>query len=664
MQTTFDTALAALKRGDADRTAEVCRVELVNNPADGKMRVLLATAQVRQGQFESAETNLRKVLKNFPDIPKANRELGNALLGQGKGDEAVKAFQRVAALTPEKGVAHFDLSIALSKVGREEDAQQALEKSFELDPERRELLDAMRLQRQGKAYEAEVIYRDILRRDPTNVNATRLLGVSALDLGKHHLAVKFLRNAIKLAPEFFGARIDLARALIEKDDLSEAREILQDAIQLEPRLTYPRMLLGNLLSKAGKYEEAITEFEKALQLDPNHGGSHSGMGHALKTIGRQEDAITAYRACVRLHPAAGEAYWSLANLKTFRFSDAEIAAMERFVGDTKLQEETRVNFNFALGKAYEDRGNYERAFSYYETGNGIRRENERYDPVSTEVVHDRILETVSPDLLRKRADAGDTSPAPIFIIGLPRSGSTLVEQILASHEQVEGTHELPDLPRIILEINKQRPHGESYPEAVKYFTAEELKQLGTQYLESTLRHRTGKPFFTDKMPNNFPSIGLIQLILPNAKIVNARRHPLDSCMGSYKQLFFKGQAFTYDLVEIGEYYLEYQRMMEHWHALMPGKILDVQYEEMVSDQENQTRRLLEFCKLPWDNRCLRFYETDRAVNTASSEQVRQPIYSKSVNSWRRFENHLRPLIEVLEPLLIKLPEDQRPACLS
>lgn len=664
MQPTFDNALATLKDGNADRTVEMCNTALTKNPADGKMRVLLATAQVRQGQFESAESNLRQVLTAFPDIPKANRELGNALLGQGKGDDAVKAFQRVVELTPEIAVAHFDLSLALSKIGREEESQDALEKSFELDPERRELLDAMKLQREKKFSKAEVIYRDVLRRDPANVNATRLLGLNALEMGQHRLAIRLLRNAIKLRPGFFGARLDLARAYIERDDLTEGKEALEEAIKLEPKLPYPRMLLGNLFSKAGRYEEAVVAFEESLVLDPKQGGSLAGIGHALKTVGRQDEAIAAYRECIRLYPSAGETYWSLANLKTFRFTDEEIENMITFVDDSKLPDETRVNFNFALGKAYEDRGEFERAFSYYETGNRIRRENERYDPVSTEVIHDRIIKTISADCLTKHENSGDPDPAPIFIVGLPRSGSTLVEQILASHEQVEGTHELPDLPRIIMEINKQRPHGETYPEALSYFSADELKQLGRQYLDSTLRHRAGLPFFTDKMPNNFPSVGLIQLILPNAKIINARRHPLDSCMGSFKQLFFKGQAFTYDLIEIGEYYLEYQRVMDHWHELLPGKVLDVQYEEMVMDQENQTRRLIDFCGLPWDDGCLRFYETDRAVNTASSEQVRQPIYSKSVNSWRRFENELQPLIEVLEPLLVKLPEDQRPSCLS
>ena len=282
--------------------------------------------------------------------------------------------------------------------------------------------------------------------------------------------------------------------------------------------------------------------------------------------------------------------------------------------------------------------------------------------MQTEVIHDRIIETITPMFLKDSENLGDPSDAPIFIVGLPRSGSTLVEQILASHSDVDGTHELPDLPRVIRTINQERPQGESYPEALRHYGGE-LARLGEQYLESTRRHRGDGPFFTDKMPNNFASIGLITLILPNAKIVNARRHPLDSCMGSFKQLFYKGQAFTYDLVELGEYYLEYQRLMDYWHEILPGKVLDIHYEQLVVDQENQTRRLLEHCDLPWQDACLRFYETERAVNTASSEQVRQPLYSGSINSWRRFEAHLGPLVEVLEPLLRRLPDDQQPLCI-
>jgi len=469
-----------------------------------------------------------------------------------------------------------------------------------------------------------------------------------------------LRNAVKLAPDFFGAQMDLARALLEIEELEECETVLQHVIKMRPNLPQPRSMLGGVYNKMGRFEDGVETYKSALEQQPNHAGSMAGLGHSLKTIGRQDESIDIYRDCIKNYPTFGEAYWALANLKTFRFSDDEIAAMEQHVDDDKLPDETRVNLNYSLGKAHEDRGDYDLAFQRYDQGSKLRRPHESYDPVHTEMVHDQIIETITADFVAENAGNGSPDDSPIFIVGLPRSGSTLVEQILASHSQVDGTHELPDLPRVVSTINHQRLQGDVYPFALRHY-GKDLAKLGDQYIESTARFRKGSPFFTDKMPNNFASIGLIALILPDAKIVNARRHPLDSCMGSYKQLFYRGQSFTYDLVELGEYYLEYQRLMDHWHEILPGKVLDVQYENMVADQENQTRRLIEHCALPWEDGCLRFYETDRAVITASSEQVRQPIYSKSVNSWRRFESHLGPLIEVLEPLLLELPKDQQPS---
>lgn len=627
------------------------------------MRVLLGTALVRMNDFSTAESELRKALDAKPGIPKALRELSSALFGLGRGDEAVECLQKIVGAAPGQSAAHFDLSVGLSKIGKTDDAQQALEESFRLDPRRQKIFEGVRLQREGKAKEAELRFREILREDPTNATATRMLGSIALEEGRYRLATRLLRNATKLAPDYFGAWIDLSRALTEFEQLDEAREAIHQVIQLESQLAYPYVLLGNLETKVGDYEAAVSAFEQALDKQSNHGGALAGLGHALKTIGRQDEAIDRYRNCVRNYPSFGEAWWSLANLKTFRFTDDEIAVMEKHVDQERLIDETRVNINFALGKAYEDRGDYSNAFDRYDRGNKLRRPHESYDPVQTETVHDHIIKTITPELLESCAGFGDPRPDPIFIVGLPRSGSTLIEQILASHSMVDGTHELPDLPRVIRTINQWQVHSKGYPEALPLLDEVHFKELGEQYLESTRRYRKGAPRFTDKMPNNFSMVGLLALILPNAKIVNARRHPLDSCMGSYKQLFYRGQAFTYDLVELGEYYLEYQRMMDFWHDILPGRVLDVHYEDMVADQENQTRRLIEHCALPWENDCLRFYETDRAVNTASSEQVRQPIYSKSVNSWRRFESHLGPLIEVLEPLLAQLPHDQRPTAL-
>lgn len=663
-QASFQRALRFMNSGDSALAIELCESALLEYPQDPGLRTLLGTSLIRQHEFEAAERELRHVIEAQPDIAKAHRELGNALLGMGHMKDAVKCFERVVELQPESSAAQFDLSVILTKSGEVEAAQEALEESFRLQPERAEVMQAVEHHRAGRFKEAEEVYRGILERDPKNVSATRLLGSVATEMGRYRMAKRLLKNAVTMAPEFFGAWADLARALLESEEFDECQEALDHAIRLEPELPYPYMLLGNMLTKAGRYEDAANAFRQALEKQPDHGGSLAGLGHALKTVGRQDEAVSTYRECIRAYPVFGEAYWSLANLKTFRFSEDEVGTMETHVDDAALPDETRVNFNFALGKAYEDAGRHADAFHHYARGNAIRRPHESYDPVQTEVVHDQIIDVITPEFLARHEGGGDPDPAPIFIVGLPRSGSTLIEQILASHSDVDGTHELPDLARVIKTINQQRPGGETYPAGATNLGAEQFLELGRQYLESTRRHRGKSPRFTDKMPNNFASIGLLQLILPNAIIVNARRHPLDSCMGSFKQLFFKGQAFTYDLVELGEYYLEYDRLMTHWHKLLPGKVLDVHYEQMVAHQEQETRRLIAHCGLQWQDNCLEFYKTSRAVNTASSEQVRQPMYAKSVNSWRRFEEQLQPLIEVLEPLLRKLPRDQQPNCLS
>ncbi|MEL7449720.1 MAG: sulfotransferase, partial [Pseudomonadota bacterium] len=337
----------------------------------------------------------------------------------------------------------------------------------------------------------------------------------------------------------------------------------------------------------------------------------------------------------------------------FRFTDDDRRAMHAAIArHEELTSQSLVNFLFALAKASEDAGDFDEAWAHYERGNRTQRMLEHYDPVQTETVNDDIIEVFSEEFLQRDAGEGCQDDAPIFVVGLPRSGSTLIEQILASHSQVEGTAELPYLGRVATSLNRNRADGVRYPQAVLELRGQHFRALGEDYLQRAQVHRIeGKPRFIDKMPNNFPTVGLIHKILPNAKIIDARRYPLDSTFSCYRQLFAKGQTFVYDLSDIGEYFLEYQRMMDHWHAVLPGRVLTVQYEDMVSDPETQIARLLEYCGLPWEDACLSFHSTQRAVRTASSEQVRQPIYTSSVHYWRNYEKYLGELIEVLAPVL-------------
>src|SRR5688572_13293962 len=519
------------------------------------------------------------------------------------------------------------------------------------DPARELLARAAECHRDGKLEEAEGFYRQILARDPKHVEALRLLALIAMQSEHYGQAEQLLKRAVEVAPDFLAGWIDLSRAQLERLDLAAASASIGRAALLNPRSASVQVHVANVEARSGRHEQAVETYRRAAELNPQSIAPQLGLGNTLKTIGRQAEAIEAYRRATRLRPQASEAWWSLSNLKTFRFEDAEVAELERQCARSDLGDETRVQFSFALAKALEDRGEHARAFERYAEGNRTRRALEHYDPVRTEMINERIRSVFDGEFLVRHAGAGDPDPAPIFVVGLPRSGSTLIEQILSSHSAVDATHELPEVGRLIQQIGRDRIDRLAYPEAVRDYDAGNWAALGRSYIEHTRQHRGAAPRFIDKNPNNFASIGLLALALPNARIVNARRHPLDARLSCYRQLFARGQPFTYDLTELGEYYLEYEKMMAHWRAVLPGHVLDVQYEDVVADLEGQSRRLLGHCGLPWEDACLRFWETGRAIRTASSEQVRLPIYDSSVSRWRNYERELAPLTEILRPVL-------------
>jgi tetratricopeptide (TPR) repeat protein len=648
----FNEVVELVSRGEFEHAEGLCRALLQKFPRDVNIIGMRGAVLVKLKRFDDAEKALRQAIKVAPTFAKPHEDLGFVLLELKRPREAAEILRKAVRLDPQLDQAWFNLGKALAMLGLGKEADEAFEKSFALSPERGKLALAAEHHKEGRLEEAERLYREIIRANPKNVDAIRLLGRVALSARRHNDAERLFHRAIRLAPDFTGAMADLARLFKEQNRFDEAIEWFEKVIELEPANPQAHFQLAGTLAPAALTYRAIESYRKALELSPKFPGARLGLGHVLKTVGRQEEAIEAYRECIRLRPDNGESYWSLANLKTYRLSDGDIAEMEKRLDQDDLTHQSRVNFLFALAKAQEDRGQYERAWERYVAGNAAQRREEKYDPVGTEVVNDSIVEVFDRELLERNAGVGNPDPSPIFIVGLPRSGSTLIEQILASHSAVEGTSELPYVGRVATSLNRNRADGVNYPEAIRELSAENFEALGQDYLDLAAMHRTeGAPRFIDKMPNNFPAVGFLHLVLPNAKIVDARRHPLDSCLGCFRQLFAKGQTFTYDLNDIGEYFLEYQRMMDHWDEVLPGRVLTVQYEELVSDVEPQVRRLLDYCELPFEENCLRFYETDRPVRTASSEQVRQPIHSRSVGFWRNYEDKLEELKTVLEPVL-------------
>ena len=648
----FDEALELINAGNPRAAERVCREAVERNPKDVNMLGMLGAVLVKMRRLDEAEQVLKRTVRLAPTFAKPHEDLGFVLLELERFEEAVEVLQKAVRLDPKLEFAQFNLGKALALTGKGEEADVAFESSFALSPERKLLAQAARLHKEGQLEEAEKLYRQVLKNNPNNIDAMRMLAMVAATLKRFDDAERLLRRAVGIAPDFLAAVIDLGRILKEQDRFEEAIGYFKKAIEINPNNPQTHFLLAGAYAPAALNQEAVKEYQRTLELSPRHPGALLGLGNALKTIGRLDEAVKAYHDCISVKPNNGETYWSLANLKTYRFTDEQLQEMENRVQDgAGTTDKSEVNFLFALGKAYDDRHDYDRAWHYYERGNDKQRMLVQYDPVHTETINDGIIGVFDKALFEEKSGSGHPDPAPIFILGLPRSGSTLIEQVLASHSQVEGTSELPYLGRVATSLNRNRPDGINYPEAVRELAPENLAALGEDYIRYAQLHRTeGKPFFVDKMPNNFPTTGFLHLILPDAKIIDARRHPLDACVGNFRQHYARGQTFAYDLTDIGEYYLQYQRMMDHWDEVLPSRVLTVQYEEVVTDFDNQVRRILEYCNLPWEEDCIRFYETERPVRTASSEQVRQPIYTGALNFWRNYETHLGELVEILEPI--------------
>jgi tetratricopeptide (TPR) repeat protein len=640
---------------------------LKDSPNDPNLLHLRGVSLFRLNRLEEAERALTHVVRLVPDFAQVHENLAELRLHQGKVEEAIQSLRAAVRHDPSRTQAQQKLSELLALVGRGQEADETFRQMLDNDPGRKKLAEALELGRKGDDAGAERIYRDALRQDPDDVDALRLIGALCARQERFNDAEAFFRRAVGLAPDFWKAWVNLGSACNEQQKFADADRAYLQALALRPGSVHTLEKLGANSLNDGRLDDAIAWLHRALAIDHAHFPSLLCLGHALKTVGRQQEAVEAYRNCARVKPDFGEVYWSLANLKTFRFEDAEVEHMERqlaVASQTPGGEDTGISFAFALGKACEDRGRYAQAFDYYRRGNAAKRQKVSYDPIEFQRTNDRIIDVFSRDFFRARVGQGCPDPSPILIVGLPRSGSTLLEQILASHSQVEGTAELHYLLRLATETGLNRADGIRYPECMLELEPHQIEGLGREYIESTLAHRSGAPYFIDKMPNNFTGIGFLHAILPNAKVIDARRHPLDSCLGTFKQLFARGQVFSYDLYELAHYYMQYARLMKHWNEVLPGKVLTVHYEDVVDDLETQARRIAAHCGLPWEDGMLRFHENRRAVKTASSEQVRRPIYADAVHLWRRYEDCLDELVDYLEPVLVGLPEELRPRSLA
>ncbi len=505
----------------------------------------------------------------------------------------------------------------------------------------------------NRLHEAEPLLRALLRRDPFNVAAIRMLAELAGRIGRYKDAETLLRRALELSPGFTPARANLAIVLHRLNRPVEAIAELDIVMAEDGDDIGHANLKAAALGRVGGFEEAIRLYESVLARADGQPKVWMSYGHMLKTVGRQEDGIAAYRRAITLAPTLGEVWWSLANLKTVRFDDADIAAMEAALASDALADEDRFHLDFALGKALEDRGEAADAFAHYAAGNALRRTRVTYDADETSAFVDRSIATFDAAFFATRTGTGCDARDPIFILGMPRAGSTLVEQILASHSAVEGTSELPDMPGIARAIS-------GYPEGLAEVSAEQLNAMGESYLRSTrVQRRTERPRFIDKLPNNWAHVPLIHTILPHAVIIDARRDPLGCCFSNFKQHFARGQAFSYDLEDMGRYYRDYVRLMAHVDTVLPGRVHRVIYERMVHDTEAEVRALLAACGLPFEAACLDFHKTERAVRTASSEQVRQPIFQGGMEAHRPFVPWLDPLRAVLGDVVDAYPEAPR-----
>jgi tetratricopeptide (TPR) repeat protein len=645
-------ARALAKQGQFAEALSVAQALLAEVPENRDVLYLVAVSQRYLGRIADALKTLARFEAVHPDYGRLYQEIGHCYRAVGEADAAIKAYEQAVARNHTLSATWSALRDLCAARGRRVDADNAAAHLAALAKLPAPVVYATNLFLEGELYAAEQLVRQFLQTHGDHIEAMRLLAQIGVKLEILDDAEFLLESVLVFAPDYRAARYEYASVLVQRHKYLQAIEETNKLLPLEPHNPAYRTLYANACGGLGRHDDALQVYRELLVASPQAAELHLSIAHALKTLGRQAEAIESYREAAATRPSYGDAYWSLANLKTYRFADDELARMRGQEAAAATSLVDRYHLCFALGKALEDRGEYAESFRYYARGNAFKKSESRYKADLIERNTRLQKQVCTAEFFAARRGCGCEPPDPIFIVGLPRAGSTLIEQILASHSQVEGTMELAEIPRLVHHL-QGREHDEAkphYPGVLPELSADQLRAFGEKYLEDTRMFRTGKPFFIDKMPNNFRHLGLIHLILPNAKIIDARREPMACCFSNFKQLFAAGQEFTYSFEDIGRYYRTYVELMEHWDAVLPGKVLRVQHEDVVEGLEGNVRRILEFCGLEFEPACLEFYKTERSVRTASSEQVRQPIYKEGIDQWRNFEPWLGPLKAALGDL--------------
>ena len=639
---------------EAQRFAEArtaAEALLMRVPENRDVLYACAHAQRRQGDIRSALATLTRLERLHPRFSRGYQERGFCHVALKQAPEAIDAFQRAVNISPALPVSWNMLEGLYRMTGQTGEAARAAAQVARLREVPPEIVTGYTLFSDGELTRAEELARAFLLKHGHHVEAMRLLARIAVAREIHGDAQVLFEGILELAPGDHSAQLEYAQVLLKRQLYLEAERQAEALLAAQPEDRNYRTLHALTQVGLGKHRRAI-ELYRGLLVDAQQPAElHLSIAHLLKTLGETEAAVTEYRAAAVQRNDYGDAYWSLANLKTYRFTEEEIARMVAAETAPATSTEDRYHLCFALGKAFEDRQAYERSFEYYLRGNSLKRASIDYRAELMEHNTERQIEICTSELFERHRASGAPATDPIFIVGLPRAGSTLIEQILASHSRVEGTYELPDVPRLVAEL-----HGRDaqYPAILASLSGDELRALGDRYLSGTRAYRTtDRPRFIDKMPNNFRNIGLIHLMLPNAKIIDVRREPMACCFANFKQLFAEGQLFTYGLDDIARYYRTYLELMSHWETVLPGRVLRVHYEDVVHDLEGNVRRVLEFCGLEFEPACVEFHRTERSVRTASSEQVRRPIYREGLEQWRHYERWLDPLRVALGDALVR-----------